>query len=91
MKYIKVQWIHENSEYPVWLYSEVDESFREIRKIEQYADGRLGYASQTRVSGGSELSVEPLPPFEQIAADPEFNLAEISQDEFERVWFVAQK
>jgi hypothetical protein len=36
--------------------------------------------------GGANLGAEPLPPFEEIADDPEFELEVILKAEFEKVW-----
>jgi hypothetical protein len=88
MKYIKVRWIHSSPEEPVDLYSELDESMCETRKVEIFADGRIGFASasESTPSTKTRLSVEPVPPFDEIAADPQFQLAEISKEDFEKVW-----
>ena len=86
MKYIKANWIHENPEYPVWLYSELDEALWEIRKIEVYADGAWGFASETEETGGAMLSLERFPSINDIAADPQFDPAEIEAREFEEMW-----
>jgi hypothetical protein len=86
MMYIQVKWIHSLSSEPVVMYSEIDQSGWEIRKVEVYADGRMGFASSSESKGGSGLSKEPLPPMAEIAADSQFEPAEINQIDFERVW-----
>lgn len=86
MRYIKVRWEHNFSDEPVTIYSELDDYRNEIRKVEIYRDGRVGYASIGFEHGGSALSKEPLPPFEEINEDAQFNLEEIGQEEFDVVW-----
>jgi hypothetical protein len=86
MKYIKVRWKHSLSSEPVLLFSEVDDIGWESRKVEVYADGRMGYASKSESRFGSGLSKEVLPPLAEIALDPQFEPVEIDQEEFERAW-----
>ena len=86
MKYIRCNWIHANREYPVILYSELDDANWETRKVEVYADGHCGFASEVESAGGTFLGLESVPPFEEINSDPEFECAEIQQAEFDEVW-----
>jgi hypothetical protein len=86
MMYIQVKWIHSLNSEPVVLYSEIDENGWEIRKVEVYADGRMGFASSSESRCGAGLSKEPLPSIVEIAADPQFQPIEINQIDFERVW-----
>jgi hypothetical protein len=88
MKYIKVRWIHAFPDEPVALYSELDESRRETRKVEIFADGRAGFASvsESTPSTRTMLSTEPFPQLDEIAADPQFQPAEIDKAEFDKVW-----
>jgi hypothetical protein len=43
---------------PVVLYSELDDNRFEVRKVEVFRDGRLGYADAVRSSGGTGLGLE---------------------------------
>lgn len=86
MTYIRVKWIHSNPSYPVLMYSELDESRWEIRKVERFEDGRVGFASATENSGGTRLGLEPVPTLEEINADKQFEALEVPSSEFERVW-----
>jgi hypothetical protein len=86
MKYIRCDWIHSSSEDPVVLYSELDDDRWETRKVEIYADGRCGSASQSESFGGAQLGLEPTPSFEEINSDPQFRLVEIEKREFEEIW-----
>jgi hypothetical protein len=86
MKYIRVKWIHDLSDEPVWLYSELNDDLWETRKVEIFPDGTVGFASRAESAGTTRLSVEPLPPLGEIASDPQFDPVEIDSQEFEDVW-----
>lgn len=86
MQYIKVRWIHDLADGPVWLYSEVDDQWCEQRKVEVFIDGRTGFASSSETSLETRLSLEPLPTLADIASDPQFEPQVITAEEFHRVW-----
>lgn len=86
MQFIKVAWIHDLEDEPIVIYSELDDARNEVRKIELYRNGRVGYASATIEHNGSRLSEVPLPQLEQIRADTQFEPTLIGADEFERAW-----
>jgi hypothetical protein len=86
VKYIKVKWLHASPDHPMLLYSEINPELWEVRKVEAYADGRMDFADRENCSGNTILSIEPLPPLEEIAADPEFEPVIISAEEFESIW-----
>jgi hypothetical protein len=86
MKYLRVAWLHKNVDYPIVLYSEVDDEHWETRKAEVYADGRIGFAPPDDEALGTMLSVEPIPSIEEIRLDPEFESSWISKEEFEAIW-----
>ncbi len=86
MNYIQVKWKHVFPAEPVLMYSELDENRWEVRKVEVFPDGHRGYASTAGSFGGTRLGKEPIPPLAEIAADSQFEPAEISREEFERVW-----
>jgi hypothetical protein len=91
MTYLKVKWIHSYPDEPVLIYSELDRERWELRKVEVFRSGRMGYAGpglEIEV-GGAGLSTEPLPSFEGIADDPEFEPEVISKAEFEKIWATA--
>jgi hypothetical protein len=89
MTYLKVKWNHAFPDDPIWLYSELDESRWEVRKVEIFADGRMGYADKSGDAEGTGLGEEPIPELEDIAADPQFEPSAISAVEFENVWRAA--
>jgi hypothetical protein len=86
MRYLRVQWIHNHPDEPVEIYSEIKEDGWEVRKIELFADGSVGYAAPSEGMGRTMLSLEPLPSLEEIASDPQFKPVEISREEFEKMW-----
>ncbi len=86
MEYLKVEWIHGWDDEPIVIYSEIDGRRREIRKIEVFRNGRVGYAVGKVAQGGTLLSETPLPPLYSIASDRQFKPHKITQQSFEQVW-----
>lgn len=86
MQYIRVKWLHSNPDEPVLLFSELDKGRYEIRKVEIFADGRIGFACSKEETQSTRLSYEPVPSLNEIASDPQFEPGEISAVEFETVW-----
>ena len=86
MRYLRVQWLHSHPDEPVTLYSELDDEGREVRKVEIFGDGHIGFASATEAVGSTVLGEKPVPPLEEIAADCEFRPSTISKEDFEAVW-----
>ena len=86
MTYIKVKWIHSHADEPILLYSELDESRWEKRKVEVFADGHYGFASSTESASSTRLGEEPIPLLAEIGSDPQFKPVEIAKQEFEEVW-----
>jgi hypothetical protein len=86
VKYILVKWKHSFPGEPIWLYSELDNAYWEVRKVEVFRDGSRGYASATESRGTTRLGEEPVPSLENIATDPQFEPIEITREEFEQVW-----
>lgn len=86
MRLIDVVWHHDLPDEPVRLISEIDSAGLETRKIEVYVDGHADYADASQSTGGTILGDQPVPPNDEIAADPDFSVREISGDEFEVLW-----
>lgn len=86
MRYLKVEWHHSHSDEPTVMLSEVDSDRVELRKLEFFRDGRVGFASAAACSPGTKLSEAPIPPLAEIAADPQFVPGEIAAAEFEAAW-----
>ena len=87
MKYIRLKWNHTNPDEPVWIFSELDESLKEVRKIECFRNGFCDVATASGSSGTAALMTLPLPDLSLLARrDPEFTPVEITKEQFEEVW-----
>ena len=86
MKYIRMRWIHDHRNMPIWLICELDDQNWELRKIEIWRDGAKGYADRANSYGGTGLGSVPIPPFHEIAELRQFELEEISRPAFEAEW-----
>jgi hypothetical protein len=62
----------------------------EIRKVELFADGSLGYANEKRSSGRTALGGLPMPTIAELSASPNYEAREITRDEFEDIWSLAR-
>jgi len=91
MKYIRLKWNHTNPDEPVWIFSELDSSGKEVRKIECFRNGFCDVATATQSSGTAALVTLPLPDLTMLAKrDPEFEPVIITEEEFEQVWSTRQ-
>ncbi len=88
-RYQVVRWRHDHLDEPVTIYSEVDDEGWELRKVEEYADGRLDLADHCIESGSTQLSERVIPSIEEITTQPAFTPGTIPKEEFERVWRTA--
>lgn len=89
LQYIKVEWLHDNPDEPIVLFSELDEGRWEIRKVEVYADGTMDFADEENSSGNTRLGSLPVPLLNELTS--EFRPQVITAAEFERVWAMAKK
>lgn len=85
-RHIRVLWNHSSAKDPVELWSELDAGRNEVRKIEIWADGRVGYAFGRVEVGGTRLGEASIPQLDNIAGDPQFEPEAISQSDFEKQW-----
>ncbi len=81
----RVQWLHDDADEPVVLWSHVVGG-REVRKVDEFADGRLTWADDQHGMGATRLSETPMPPPEEIAGDAQFMVEVVDESAFERVW-----
>jgi len=86
--YIDVKWHHTNPDDPSRLVSELDEDRWEVRKLEFYTDGRVGFASEKSATLGAALSLEPLPSIDEINCDAQFDAQSVAAETFEALWRV---
>lgn len=90
MKYLRVHWFHDSLQDPVVLYSEVDDEGREVRKVDEYLEGRRDLAGSGIETGSTFLAEGRFASLEEINADSQFEAAEIPSEEFEVVWRLAK-
>jgi hypothetical protein len=91
MIYFKTTWRHDSDNDPVLIYCELNDARWELRKVEVYRDGRMGFANEKEEYLGTMLALRQDPPIEEIAAQPDFEPSVISADEFDAVWSKALK
>lgn len=88
-RYQKVIWRHELGDEPVALYSEIDATGAELRKVDEYRDGRLDVADHASETGTTQLSVSEMPSLDEINQQSEFSAQQIDAATFERIWITA--
>ena len=86
MRYIDVEWIHDHDDEPVRLVSEIGPDEFEVRKIEIYRDGNVGFADKNREVGNARLGIVEVPSLTEINSQLEFRGSEISCEMFENLW-----
>ena len=84
--YFACRWHHDSPDEPVLLFEELNDERLEIRKVEQFADGRLIRSDRIDPERTTTLSWVEVPPLDQIAADPEFTVQPLTAADFESVW-----
>ncbi len=89
MTYIKVRWKHNFQDEPVLLFSELDGSRNEIRKVEIFRNEIMGYADEKISRNGTFLSECEIPDLRVINEDVQFEGVEICKEEFEKIWEIA--
>ncbi|WGS43412.1 hypothetical protein LFL97_07775 [Burkholderia sp. JSH-S8] len=83
---IDVAWKHTHEEEPIRPVSVLDGDRYEVRKLEFFRDGSVGFADTTRSPLGTRLGTVPVPSLIEINADPEFEAQEITLEVFEALW-----
>ena len=86
MEFIDVAWRHNSDPLRCVFVSELDEDRYETRKLEFFANGRVGFASSEASSEGTMLGVVPVPPLSEINSDPQFSGLNIGSADFETLW-----
>lgn len=89
--YIYSKWKNSPAGSPVEFYSELDQHRYETRKIEVFANGKFGYASKIKATQETRLGITPVPVLSEIRSMPEFDIKEITKQEFEAKWKLATK
>jgi hypothetical protein len=83
--YQRVQWRHVGGGDPVVLWAHIVDG-REVRKVDEFADGHLVWADEGHESGSTRLSEVPMPTAREIDGDPQFVIEIVDATAFERVW-----
>ena len=78
-------WHHDLGDEPIRLYEELDDDRKELRKIEEFGDGRLVRTDSFNDFLPS-LSSHSVPDLAEIEADPEFSVEPMTLEAFEEVW-----
>ena len=84
--YIYSKWKNPPKGSPIEFHSELDESRFEIRKVEVFQNGKLGYASKTESMPDTRLGITPVPSLAEIMSQPEFDAKTITKQQFETMW-----
>ena len=71
------------------MWHELDEARNEMRKVEEFRDGTRLRADTAHPDGETGLSEKPLPSLDDIRAQAEFTLRDLTAAEFEQVWATA--
>jgi len=90
-RYVRVRWDHALTDEPSVVVAELDARGCEVRKVEQYADGRRDLAGRGWETGSSFLSLDPWPSLDRINASDEFAAEEIPKSDFEALWRSAEE
>ena len=86
MTYINVIWRSTDPADPVRLVSELDEQGYEVRKLEFFRNGVVGYADESATANGCALGKVPVPSLSEINQDDQFLGVSISAVAFEELW-----
>jgi Domain of unknown function (DUF6881) len=78
-------WNHIAPDDPIRLYEELADDRTELRKVEEFRDGRLIRADSV-TDATTSLSSELIPDLTEIGRQPEFTVELLSADDFEAVW-----
>ena len=88
VSHLAVRWDHSVADDPIRIYEELDAERMEVRKVEEFRDGRL-IRTDTVNDSSTSLSWEPVPPLAEIDMQAEFTSEPVSADQFEAVWVKA--
>ena len=89
MEYLAVEWKHNLLDMPIEIFSELDGRRMEVRKVEVFKGGHLGYASASRSKESTKLGIEAVPTLHEIASQAEFKPRQSTSQEFEKAWTAA--
>lgn len=84
--YFAAAWQHDHPCEPVLMWHELDEERNGTRKVEEFRDGIRLRADAAHPDGETGLSEKPLPSLDDIRAQAEFTVRDLTAAEFEQVW-----
>ncbi|GGG68032.1 DUF6881 domain-containing protein [Paenibacillus radicis (ex Gao et al. 2016)] len=87
MRYICWEIISYEERVPQTIYSEIDDFGYEVRKIEKYFDGTVGYASHDREEGKTLLADQMIPTVDELNMENGIRARHLTSDEFKKLWF----
>lgn len=91
MSYYLLLWRQDSPKFPVLIASEVDESQTEVRKVEIFPDGSVGFADEYREVGGTGLAEVPYPPPDNSNFTDELHIVQVDGRVFSALWNLAVK
>ncbi|WP_270166694.1 DUF6881 domain-containing protein [Paenibacillus sp. SYP-B4298] len=86
MKYIKMKIIEVELRIPKIIYLEVTDDGVELRKVQFYLDGTVGFASEELEYERTRLSGQYLPSVEELNEACYFIASYTTPHEFEQLW-----
>ena len=86
MECIDVQWHHANMGTSYRLVSELDDERFEVRKMEFFSDGKVGFAFAAGSLHGTQLGSIPVPSVDEINAAAEFTAKSLAISQFNLLW-----
>jgi len=86
MKYVHIQWVHDQPDAPTDIYAELDDNRMEVRKVEMFNDGSIGYALEGVSTQSTSLRPSPLPYVSQLNQDPKAMARDMDWHEFDDLW-----
>lgn len=86
MRYMHIELTTAEERVPQIIYSEIDDVEYEVRKVEIYFDGSVGYASSENEVGKTLLADQVIPTLEEIDNDNEIIATQLSREDFEIIW-----
>lgn len=92
MKYIKVRWLHDFSDYPEYFYQEIAYNHYEQRRVEVFHNGEMLFTDGKQFSSNMKyhnLSPVPIINLDEINSQQEFKASEINKIDFEKIWKTA--
>ncbi|MGX1809914.1 DUF6881 domain-containing protein [Nocardia sp. NPDC055321] len=89
MRYSKTTNLEPSADQPAVVFRELLEDGHEYRKIEHYADGRIGLAGGFVETEFTWLDEEPVPSLRSLNSVPRLHAVEIAPVDFQNAWLAA--